>query len=113
MNLGVNVLAFAGGQAGGLSMFIVPVLLIGMLYFMLIRPQKKQEKKMDELRKSMQVGDHVVTIGGIIGRVVNLRETEVTISTSVAGTMMTFQRNAISQVIKAQAETEAEEKTEK
>jgi preprotein translocase subunit YajC len=48
----------------------------------------------------MVVGDNVVTIGGIVGRVVNLKDDEVTISTSVANTLITFKKSSINTVIK-------------
>ena len=80
--------------------FGLPVLMIAGLYFLMIRPQRKEQKKRQADREAMKVGDNVVTIGGIVGRVVNLKDNDVTISTSVANTMMTFRKEAIDQVIK-------------
>lgn len=98
-----------GGFLGSMSMLLVPILLIAMMYFMMIRPQKKQEKKLAEQRKNMQVGDQVVSIGGIMGKVVNIREDEVTIASSVAGTMITFRKDAINQILTARKEAAAQE----
>ncbi|KFA57445.1 hypothetical protein HMPREF1632_02050 [Mageeibacillus indolicus 0009-5] len=89
-------------------MLAIPALFLIFMYVFMIRPQKKQERKLQDLRNNMQVGDNVVTIGGIIGRIVNIKDKEVTISTSVAGTMMTFRKEAINQVVKAQKENETE-----
>ncbi len=61
---------------------IVPFLLIGVaFYFILIRPQKKKEKKIQQMRKDIQVGDEIITTGGIIGRVVTIREDTLVIET--------------------------------
>ncbi len=46
----------------------------GIFYFLLIRPQQKKKKKEDKMRNSVQVGDNITTIGGIVGRVVGIKE---------------------------------------
>ena len=51
----------------------------------------------------MTVGDKIVTIGGVVGTVANIREEEVTITTSVANTMITFRKTAISSVTKRES----------
>lgn len=102
---------FVGAElTGTLSMLVIPLLMLVLLYFLMIRPQKKQEKKLKEQRDSMKVGDQVVSIGGIKGRVVNIKEDEVTIASSVASSLITFRKDAIGQVLKA--ESEGEEKSE-
>ena len=58
----------------GLSSLIMIGGLIVVFYFFMIRPQRKQEKKDAEMRDSLQVGDEVTTIGGIIGKVVSIKE---------------------------------------
>ena len=74
-----------GTQAGGLLSLITPilsmVLLFVIMYFMLIRPQKKREKEVQNMRSSIEVGDEIVTSGGIVGRVVSIREDNVVIET--------------------------------
>jgi preprotein translocase subunit YajC len=52
----------------------------------------------------MVVGDNVVTIGGVAGRVVNIKDDEVTISTSVANTLVTFKKSAVNTVVKPVSE---------
>ena len=74
--------------------------MFGLIDLLFIRPQKKKEKKLREQINAMVVGDNVVTIGGIVGRVVNLKDDEVTISTSVANTLITFKKSSINTVIK-------------
>lgn len=92
--------AQAGGIEGLLSMALPLVLMFGLMWLLMIRPQKKKEKALREQINAMTVGDNVLTIGGLVGRIVNMRDDEVTISTSVANTLVTFKKNAISTVIK-------------
>jgi len=67
-----------------MSMLITIVPLAGMLvvfYFLLIRPEKKRAKKEKEMRENLQVADEVVTIGGIIGRVLSIQEETIVVET--------------------------------
>jgi len=88
------------GLAGLASMALPLVLMFGLMWLLMIRPQKKKEKALKELISSMSVGDHIMTIGGVVGRIVNIRDDEVTISTSVANTLITFKKSAINSVSK-------------
>ncbi len=100
----------SGGDTGNILTMIAPfALLFGVMYFLMIRPQKKKEKKLKEQLETMRVGDSVMTIGGIVGRIASMTPDEVTIYTSVANTMMTFKKSAISTVVKPELEEEAEE----
>ncbi|MCQ2466056.1 MAG: preprotein translocase subunit YajC [Clostridia bacterium] len=83
------------------------------LYFAVIRPQKKREKELKEQLSKLRVGDTVVTIGGLIGRVANIKDDEVTISTSLANTLVTFQKAAVNTVIKPEAAEQTVAKKEK
>ena len=58
---------------GYISLFFTMALMLVLLYFMIYRPQKKQEKKDAAMRKSLEIGDQVTTIGGVIGRVVAIK----------------------------------------
>ncbi len=75
------------------------LLLVVAMYFFTIRPQRKRDKELKEQVSKMAVGDQVVTIGGVSGTIANIKEDEVTISTSVAYTMITFKKSAINTVI--------------
>ena len=66
-----------GGLGGTLMMVGYLVVIVGVLYFVMIRPQRKRTKKEKELRENIQVGDEIVTVGGIYGRVVSLKEDSV------------------------------------
>jgi len=73
-------LLFAQGQAtgqqgGGMSsMLIFLVLIIVVFYFFMIRPQQKKQKKIQQFREALKKGDHVVTIGGIHGKIIDVQE---------------------------------------
>ncbi|MGI6030565.1 MAG: preprotein translocase subunit YajC [Eubacteriales bacterium] len=72
------------------------ILLIVLYYFLLIRPQKKRQKALDDMRNSLEAGDEVVTIGGFVGRVVNTKEDRVTIELGSDKTRVTIMRWGIS-----------------
>ncbi len=80
MNL-MNILMMAGGQQGGGagSSIIMIVLMIAIFYFFMIRPQQKRQKEEKKFRESLQKGQQVVTIGGMHGKVVEVKETTVVI----------------------------------
>ena len=65
----------SGGTAAALfSTLGLPILLLVFLYLIMIRPQQKQEKETREMQKNLQVGDEVVTIGGIVGIVLRVED---------------------------------------
>ena len=86
MNLIPVLTASAGTNTqGGLMLTLVQmlpiVLILVVFYFFLIRPQKKKEKQVAEMRSNIQIGDEVITAGGIIGRVVSIREDTLVVET--------------------------------
>ena len=84
-------------SGGGMQMIIMMVVLFAIVYFFMIRPQNKQRKKIDEFRKSLTVGQNVVTIGGIHGTIKSIDEENNTLVVEVAtGVKITFSRDAIS-----------------
>ena len=82
-----------------ISLFFTLALMLVMLYFMIYRPQKKQEKKDAAMRSSLEIGDQVTTIGGIIGRVVAIKDDTFVLETG-ADVKIRFTKNAISSVEK-------------
>lgn len=67
----------AASAVGGDSIWftvIWMVVIVGVFYLLLIRPQNKKKKKEDKMRNSIQIGDEITTIGGIVGRVVGVKE---------------------------------------
>jgi len=63
----------------GSIMWFVPI--IAIMYFLMIRPQKKREKAVQEMRSKIEVGDEVITVGGIIGRVSSMKDDSLVIET--------------------------------
>ena len=75
------MLAAQQPAGGGFEMILMLVLFIGAMYFFMIRPQKKQEKQIAEMRNNLMIGDEVTTNGGILGRVVHVKDDVVTLET--------------------------------
>ena len=67
-----------------LATFIPLILMIVIFYFLLIRPQKKRDKEVQKMRENIEIADEIVTIGGIIGRVVSIKDDTVVIETASA-----------------------------
>ena len=72
--------------------------LVAVLYFFSIRPQRKQEKEANEMRNSLEVGDEITTIGGIIGKVVSIRDETLVLETSHDRTRIRILKSAIRSV---------------
>lgn len=86
--------------ASGTSMlmtFIPLVLMLVVFYFLLIRPEKKRAKKMKEMLDNLQVADEVVTTGGIIGRVLSVKDDTVLIETGGDRTRLRVLRSSIAE----------------
>ena len=64
----------AAQQGGGLSMWIMLALIFVVMWFFMIRPQRKQQKELENFRNALKNGDKVVTIGGIYGTVCEVKE---------------------------------------
>ena len=91
----------AGGEMMGSFMSLgLLVLMFVVFYFILIRPQRKKDKELKEQMSHLAVGDKVVTIGGLVGFVANIKDNDITISTSAANTLVTFTKSAIQAVYK-------------
>ncbi|MFA5561998.1 MAG: preprotein translocase subunit YajC [Eubacteriales bacterium] len=99
--LNANFLLEEAVPSGLGSQIWLYVILIGaMVVFMVFnaRKQKKQEKEINTMRDSLQIGDEVTTIGGVIGKVVSIKGETVTIETAKARTQIRFLRSAIRSV---------------
>ena len=94
-----NLYATGVGDAigGGSGTFTIVwlIIMVALFYFMLIRPQKKKEKADRQLRASLQAGDKIVTIGGFTGRILSVKDDEVTFETGAAKTRLTVKKWAI------------------
>lgn len=74
------------------------VLMFVALYFFMIRPQKKQEKETNDMRNNLKVGDEITTIGGIIGKIISIKEETVMIETGHDRTKIRILKTAVRNV---------------
>ena len=90
--------AAATGTYGLISMLIWIVMFVGLMYLLVFLPQKRREKKTRQMLESLEVGSEVVTIGGVAGKIINIKDDEVVIETTVEKTKITFKKWAIKEV---------------
>jgi len=90
--------ASAGADSGGLMSFLPLVLMFGVLYFIMIRPQMKRQKEAKAMLEALAVGDEVVTSGGILGKVTALKDQMITVEIA-PGTPVQMQKAAITTVL--------------
>lgn len=72
------------------------LLMIAIFYFMLIRPENKRKKEAEQMRSSVKTGDKIITIGGIVGTVVNVKENRIVIETGADQVRIELEKWAIS-----------------
>lgn len=80
-----------------MPIILIVVMFIAM-YFLMIRPQKKQEKEINNMRNNLQVGDEITTIGGIIGKIVSIKEETLMIETGHDRTKIRILKTAVRNV---------------
>lgn len=87
---------------GGSSMFsiLILVLLFAVMYFLMIRPQKKREKETNAMRAGVQVGDEIVTIGGICAKVVKTKEESIVVQVGADKVKFEMMRWSVSKIVK-------------
>ncbi|SES73744.1 protein translocase subunit yajC [Natronincola peptidivorans] len=83
-------------QFGGL---IIPLGFLAIFYFLIIRPQQKREKKTKDMRNSLKVGDEIVTIGGIYGNIIKIKDDIITIEVGADKTKLTIAKWAVGNVV--------------
>ena len=93
-----------------ISLLFPLALMLVLLYFMIYRPQKKQEKKDAAMRAALEIGDQVTTIGGIVGRVVAIKDDTFVLETGADRVKIRFIKNAISSVEKLNMDNAASSK---
>lgn len=94
----INLAASSGVASGAgsqVSMILMLVLMFAVMYFFMIRPQRKREKEEQAMRASLEIGDEIITIGGIIGRVVTIKDDEIVIETGADRNKMKILRTAV------------------
>ncbi len=93
----------AGAAAGNsvvstVSTLVMLVAMVLVFYFFMYRPQKKQEKEQNDMRNGLEVGDEITTIGGIIGKIVSIKDETVLIETTKDCTKIRILRSAVRNV---------------
>lgn len=73
--------AEGGGTGGTIQLVISMVVLVAVFYFFMIRPERKRKKQTEEMRSSLSVGDPIVTIGGMVGKIVEISADEIVFET--------------------------------
>ena len=96
--------ADASMAAGGSSMIIMLVLMFAIFYFLIIRPENKKKKKTEEMRNSLSLGDEIITIGGMIGKIVQITGDTITFETGEDRVLIPTKKWAISTTAKMEAE---------
>ena len=92
----------AGGS--GMSMLLMVIIMFAVFYFFILRPENKKKKKTEEMRNSLTLGDEIVTIGGMIGKIVQITEDTITFETGEDRVRIQTKKWAISTTAKMEAE---------
>ena len=103
--------AEGGGGFSGIMTFLPFILIIGIFYFLIIRPQNKKQKETQKMLAALKKGDKVVTIGGIHGTIQTIKEHTVIVKLD-EGVKVEFSRSAISSVELAAKEEKADAPTD-
>ncbi len=89
------------GQSGGLLLTVgYLVFFIAIMYLLIFLPQKRRDKKAKQMLEALQVGHSIITIGGISGKVINIKDDEITIETGVEKAKINLKKWAVKEVIK-------------
>ncbi len=104
-----------GGTLGTVGMLGFWILIFAVMYFVVLRPQKKKQKEEDAMRSSLEIGDDVTTIGGIVGKVIAIRDEDETfmLETGSDKTRMRFKKWAISSIDTPEKQPKPAEKKKK
>ena len=101
--------ATAAGGLGGMSSILFLVIIFVVFDFFLIRPENKRKKKLTEMRNNITIGDEIVTIGGIMGKVVQVTEDTITFETGEDRVRMQVTKWAISTNVREEKQKAAQQ----
>lgn len=87
--------------------FLPMIVILALFYFMIIRPQQKRQKEAQNMRNSIQVGDQIITIGGIIGKIIQVKDDIVVIEVGSQKSSIEILKSAIGSVTKKKDIAEA------
>ena len=101
----------------GIANILLLVVFIGLIYFMMIRPQRKKDKADREMRAALGVGDEIITIGGVVGKITKVTDSTIIITTGADKTKIEFLKTAVASAVrgdgsKAEVKKEQKEKEE-
>jgi preprotein translocase subunit YajC len=88
----------AGAEGGGIMGFLPLILMFVVLYFIMIRPQMKRQKEVKNMLEALAVGDEVVTVGGLMGKVTSIKDQYLSVEL-LPGTEVKMQRSAVTAVL--------------
>ena len=90
--------ASAGGGMGAMGQFLIFIPILGIMYFLMIRPQQQKQKQQAEMLKRLKVGDKVRTVGGVLGTIKYVSEQTVKLEVA-PNTVIEFLRGAVDKVM--------------
>ncbi|MFZ7132005.1 MAG: preprotein translocase subunit YajC [Eubacteriales bacterium] len=94
-----SVKMFGADSMSTITSFGFLALIFGVFYFFTIRPQMKQQKKLQSMRNSLQKGDKILTIGGFYGRVVSFKDNVITVELKPDNVKVQIVKSAIAEII--------------
>ena len=97
-------------QGGGMTSIVMIVAMIAVFYFLMIRPENKRKKEAEQMRSAVKTGDEVITIGGVIGTVVSVKDDKFVMETGADQVRIEFAKWALSSNETAAAAAKAEAK---
>ena len=106
----LNFLESGGLFGGGMTSILMIVAMIAVFYFLMIRPENKRKKEAEQMRSAVKTGDEIVTIGGIIGTVVSVKDEKFVMETGADQVRIELAKWAISSNETASAAAKAEAK---
>jgi preprotein translocase subunit YajC len=104
-----SILTSAATGAGSYSSIFFLLIIFVVFYFFLIRPENKKKKQLTEMRNAISLGDDIVTIGGIMGKVVQVTEETITFETGEDRVRIQVAKWAISTNVREEAKTKAQQ----
>ncbi len=97
-----------GGNMSWIILVVYVLFFVAIGYFLIVRPNKKRRQQEEKLRSSLMLGDQIVTIGGICGTIVNIKDDTITIESSLDRTLIEFKNWAIREVKKLETDDNAD-----
>ena len=89
----------SGGEAGNPILSFLPIILMfGVFYFLLIRPQTKRSKDAEKMRSELKKGDHIITTGGIHGTIEGIKDNDILLVKTATDTKLHVSKSAVTSV---------------